>query len=331
MATKVKKRKLIHLAAFSWYGGKLGHLKWLLPFINEIPHVTYAEAFGGSGAVLLNTVPSPVEVCNDINMDLINFFWQLRDHKQRFMEFVSLTPYHHAEYIRACRLTAGKFPEETDQEALFRRACYWFVKARQCRTGLGTSATPYRWAWIRDLFRRGMSLVVSRWLSSIDQLEDISDRLRGVQFETMDGLDFIERYDRPSTLHYLDPPYFDKTRSGGKAYADELTEQYHRDLLDLIQKVQGQVIISGYASELYDQALTAEKGWERHTEDVKTAAATHTSDGRSGVRQEVIWIKRHKQSGPKAATKNGIDQTNGNMKAAARLNGLSDGTKEEHS
>jgi DNA adenine methylase len=318
MATKVKKKKLMHLAAFSWYGGKLRHLNWLLPFINGTPHVTYAESFGGSGAVLLNTVPSPVEVFNDVHLDLMNFFWQLRDHKQRFMEFVSLTPYHHAEYVRACRLTKAKFPEDTDREALFLRGCYWFIKARQCRTGLGTTATPGRWAWIRDLFRRGMSLVVSRWLSSIDQLPDISDRLRGVQFEKMDGLAFIEQYDRPSTLHYIDPPYMRSTRTGGVGYAHEFPEARHRQLLDLILQVQGQVIISGYASDLYDEAL---KGWERHEAKFKTAAATHTSDGRSGMRQEVIWIKRHGLAGPKAATKNGIAETNGDLKAAARLAG----------
>jgi DNA adenine methylase len=317
VTTKVKKKKkLMHLAAFSWYGGKLRHLNWLLPFINDIPHVTYAEAFGGSGAVLLNTVPSPVEIFNDIHLDLMNFFWQLRDHKQRFMEFVSLTPYHRAEYRRACRLTAGKFPENTDQEALFRRGCYWFVKARQCRTGLGTTATEGRWAWIRDIFRRGMSLVVSRWLSSIDQLPEISDRLRGVQFEQMDCFKFIPTYDKPSTLHYLDPPYVRSVRTGGVAYAHEFPEAKHRDLLDLIRTVKGQVIISGYASELYDNALTL-PDWERHEAKFKTAAATHTSDGRSGVRQEVIWIKRHPKPAPKAATKNGIAEKNGDFKAAA--------------
>jgi DNA adenine methylase len=39
-------------------------------------------------------------------------------------------------------------------------------------------------------------------------LEDVHERLSGVVIENLDWLDFIERYDRPGTLFYLDPPYF---------------------------------------------------------------------------------------------------------------------------
>lgn len=39
-------------------------------------------------------------------------------------------------------------------------------------------------------------------------LEDVHERLAGVVIENLDWLDFIDRYDRPGTLFYLDPPYF---------------------------------------------------------------------------------------------------------------------------
>jgi hypothetical protein len=56
------KRKLI---VFGWYGGKFSHLDWLLP---KLPKTNqYCEPFAGSGAVLLNRPPSPVETYNDID------------------------------------------------------------------------------------------------------------------------------------------------------------------------------------------------------------------------------------------------------------------------
>ena len=55
-----KRRKVI---PFGWYGGKFSHLDWILPLISEAHH--YCEPFGGSGAVLLNRPPSPVETYND--------------------------------------------------------------------------------------------------------------------------------------------------------------------------------------------------------------------------------------------------------------------------
>src|ERR1700728_2787027 len=61
---------------FGWYGGKFSHLDWLLPLLPAAHH--YCEPFAGSGAVLLNRDPSPVETYNDIDGDVVNFFRVLR-------------------------------------------------------------------------------------------------------------------------------------------------------------------------------------------------------------------------------------------------------------
>ena len=60
-------RKLI---AFGWYGGKYSHLDWLLPLLPTCHH--YCEPFAGSGAVLLNRSPAPVETYNDLDGEVAN-------------------------------------------------------------------------------------------------------------------------------------------------------------------------------------------------------------------------------------------------------------------
>jgi DNA adenine methylase len=67
--TRPTRRKLI---AFGWYGGKFSHLDWLLPLLPDCHH--YCEPFAGSGAVLLNRPPSPVETYNDLDGEVANFF-----------------------------------------------------------------------------------------------------------------------------------------------------------------------------------------------------------------------------------------------------------------
>jgi hypothetical protein len=63
-----KKKRIV----FGWYGGKFGHLNWLLPLLPACHH--YCEPFAGSAAVLLNREPSPVETYNDIDGEVASFF-----------------------------------------------------------------------------------------------------------------------------------------------------------------------------------------------------------------------------------------------------------------
>src|SRR5271169_2246469 len=89
-------RKLI---LFGYYGGKFSHLDWLLPLLPECHH--YCEPFAGSGAVLLNRRPSPIETFNDLDGEVVNFFRSLRDEKEKLIEAIGLTPFSREEFAIA--------------------------------------------------------------------------------------------------------------------------------------------------------------------------------------------------------------------------------------
>src|SRR5579884_454089 len=91
--------------AFGWYGGKFNHLNWLLPLLPECHH--YCEPFGGSGAVLLNRDPSPVETYNDLDNEVVNFFRVLRQQKEKLLEAIALTPFSREEFYYACTPPEG--------------------------------------------------------------------------------------------------------------------------------------------------------------------------------------------------------------------------------
>lgn len=74
------------LIAFGWYGGKYSHLDWLLPLLPQTIH--YCEPFGGSAAVLINRLPSPVETYNDLDGEVVNFFRVLREKKEALIEAI---------------------------------------------------------------------------------------------------------------------------------------------------------------------------------------------------------------------------------------------------
>ena len=140
VARLAEKKKLI---PFGWYGGKFSHLDWLLPLLPDCHH--YCEPFAGSGAVLLNRGPSPVETFNDLDGEVVNFFRVLRGEKERLIEAIGLTPFAREEFALACEIS----PDLSGLE----RARRFYVRARQVRTGVAQTATIGRWANCRQRSR----------------------------------------------------------------------------------------------------------------------------------------------------------------------------------
>lgn len=259
------------LIAFGWYGGKYSHLDWLLPLLPEATH--YCEPFGGSAAVLINRHPSPVETYNDIHSDVVNFFRVLREQKDILVEAIGLTPFSREEFELAISNEEGI----SDLE----RARRFYILARQVRTGLAQKASSGRWAHCLLTSRAGMAGAVSRWLGAVEDLPLIAQRLLRVQIENAPALEVIERYDSEETLFYCDPPYPHGSRGDSNAYANEMTDEQHRALADVLRNVKGKVALSSYNSPLMDELYG---DWQRVESKEKVIHSVKTT------RTEVLWI-----------------------------------------
>jgi len=264
-----RNRKLI---AFGWYGGKYSHLDWLLPLLPDSHH--YCEPFGGSAAVLLNRAPSSVETYNDIDGEVSNFFRVLREQSEALLQAIALTPFSREEFFIACATNGHKISG-------LERARRFFIRARQVRTGLAQRASIGRWANCKNTSRAGMSGVVSRWLGSVEALPDITVRLLRVQIENRPAIEAIRLYDSSRTLFYCDPPYPHSSRHDSKAYGTEMTDDDHRQLASVLQRVKAKVAVSGYRCELMDGLY---KGFKRYD------AATKICHSVKKPRREALWV-----------------------------------------
>lgn len=267
--SRINGKKLI---AFGWYGGKFSHLDWLLPKLPDTNH--YCEPFAGSGAVLFNRKPSPVETYNDLDGEVVNFFRVLREHKTELLELIALTPFSREEFALACEID-GNLPETE-------RARRFYVRARQVRTGLAQTASVGRWANCKNTSRSGMSGVISRYIGGLEKLEFISERLLRVQIENRPAIEVIKLYDSETTLFYCDPPYLHSTRGDSKAYGFEMSDEQHIELAKVLNKVKGKVAISNYDCKLMDKLYPSSK-WKKHFGPNKTIHSTKDK------RQEVLW------------------------------------------
>jgi len=235
-----------------WYiGGKGQMVSKLLRFIP--PHRIYVEVFGGGASLLFAKEPSPVEVYNDIDSAVVNFFRVLRDPEkfEKFYKKVCLTPYSREEYYFCSRTW-----QDCDDD--IERAWRWFVMARQ---SFGGMLFINSWGFSVTTSARGMSLTTSAWLSIIEMLPEIHTRIMQVQIEHYDFRKLIPIYDTPETFMYLDPPYILDTRKNKKDYNFEMSLDDHQELIDLILNAKSMFMLSGYKHPIHQKLENA--GWQR--------------------------------------------------------------------
>ena len=124
--------------------------------------------------------------------------------------------------------------------------------------------------------RAGMS---QRWRKVPAQLRAVAERLADAEIESRDALEVVDRFNGADVLLYVDPPYLRTTRTA-KLYAHEADDAHHIELLDLLRKHRGPAVVSGYASELYDDALG---DWHR-------IALQALRVEKGAARQEILWV-----------------------------------------
>lgn len=233
-----------------WVGGKGMSRRWILEHLAVYPHRIYVEPFGGGASVLLAKEPAPVDVYNDLNGGLVDFFRVLADSRQfgRFRRIVETLPY-------SRRLYYDYRNEWSTEKNPVVRAAKWFYVARQSFGGkFGNS-----WGYCVNSSDCGMNSCSSRWLSTIKMLPEIHAKLQRVQIESIPALEIIDKYDTPGTLFYLDPPYVMETRVGGKMYDYEMTLADHEALVANLLAIRGAACLSGYEHLVYRPLLKA--GW----------------------------------------------------------------------
>lgn len=251
---------------FTWYGSKVRWLDLILP---NLPHDhRYVEPFGGSGAVLLNREPSPIEAFNDLEDSVMTFFEVLRDEPDELLEAIKNTPYHEAEFERAQETSVD---EVSDLEYARR----FYLTAKASFNSSPTSGFSYS----TTTSRRGMAAHTSRFWSSLEELEAVAERLRRVQFFNRDAIDLIETYDSPDTVQYLDPPYPPSTRGDASNYQFEMDREEHERLLETVRGCDSRVAISTYQCDLYDGLLLS--GWNRIDSEEKETAASNKDQART--------------------------------------------------
>jgi DNA adenine methylase len=250
-------------------GSKWSTAKWIISnFPVEYEKMTYLESFFGSGAVFFNKKRSAIETINDLDGNVVNLFKVIREHPEELARLIEFTPWSREEY--SCSYSMSGESLEDARRFLVRM---W--------QAIGAKSSDIT-GWRSNI--QALNGNVNQWHTKLpEHILKTSLRLKHsksclVQIENQPAAKVIERYARPYVFIYADPPYVRSTRSG-RIYACEMNDTDHVELLDLLKKHPGPVMISGYESELYNNLL---EGW--HTEKLMAKC----EGGQE--RQEVLWM-----------------------------------------
>ena len=177
----------------AYIGGKKQLAQRLASLIEQIPHKLYAEPFVGMGGVFFRRQLVPrAEVINDISGDVITLFRILQRHYPQFMETLKFQITSRMEFERLSNCDPSTLTDlERAARFLYLQRLAFGGKVSGRSFGVDTTG-PARF----NLNRLGPIL------------EDVHERLASVVIENLSWQNFIERYDRPDALFYMDPPYY---------------------------------------------------------------------------------------------------------------------------
>jgi DNA adenine methylase len=237
----------------TYYGGKQLLVKDILSLIPT--HNTYAEIFFGGGAVFFAKAKSKVEIINDNNRFVINFFDQVKSNFQELQAMIQRTPHSRALH-RDAHVMYSNPHLFTDLE----RAWAFWVLCNQGYAGkIGSS-----WGYGTANCEVEKSLLNKRMYF----LEDLQQRLEQVQIECTDALRIIELRDRDYTFFYVDPPYF----NSNMGHYDGYTLQDFENLLQALSKIKGKFLLSSYPSDILEQYRES-NGWYQIEITMTTSAS----------------------------------------------------------
>lgn len=215
---------------FKWVGGKSRLRKQIISLLPK--HTCYVEPFSGAAWVLFGKPPSDVEVLNDIDQEMITFFRVVKEKPEELMASFEWELVSRAEFQRLASL----HPDElTDVQRAHR--FYYLIMA-----GWGGELKYPRFQTSISDGGHGNRLIGA--LETLkERLRPVHDRLKTVIIENLPWQKCIDRYDRPATVMYIDPPYPDN----GVNYAHNMRGwDEHRELAERLQQSPCRWIVSFY-------------------------------------------------------------------------------------
>jgi DNA adenine methylase len=228
-------------APIKYFGGKGTMFKNIIEqFPDKSTYNTYIEPFAGSYSIGLKKPETEIEIYNDLEQNVYSLY-KVISNKELFDDFKNRCDLvYYSEDLRK------EFKEKlklNDLSVVDRAFCFFYVN-RTSHNGVGGLS-------VNTVVRRNMSKSVSDFLSCVDRLPELHQRLSRVLILNTDGIELIKKWDKPNVMIYCDPPYETSTRTEAR-YKVDMNDEIQINFIDtVINCKNAKILISGYDCELY--------------------------------------------------------------------------------
>lgn len=226
--------KITFRTPITYYGGKQKLVPFIIPRIQ--PHNSYTEPFAGGAAVFFAKEPSKIEVLNDTNKVLMNFYQVVQNDFVVLEKEIKNTLHSRDLHRKAWVIYTN--PDMFD--AVKRAWAVWVLSSQSFSSKLNGS-----WGYDRD--DNKCAKIVNAKKERFT--EALANRLRNVQLECTDALYIIDARDRKDSFFYVDPPYYD-TDCG---HYDGYSLQDYENLLKALSKIKGKFLLSSFPTPVLQE------------------------------------------------------------------------------
>ncbi len=239
----------------TYYGGKQNMLKYIIPYVPE--HTTYIEPFAGGAALFFAKEPARLNVINDRNRELVNFYEISKTKHGELSALVQATV--HSRSLHSDAIVIYHNPHLFDP---VRRAwALWVLSKMSFCSKLGGTFG----------YEKKGNKTAKRIINAALFFDDtLQQKLEQTTIENEDALKVLERYDSEHAFHFVDPPYINTNQGHYGGY----TEKDFVALLDILIGLKGKWMLTMYPAQVLD-AYVKKHSW-RVVEVEKTLAASKT-------------------------------------------------------
>lgn len=237
----------------SYYGGKQRMLKYITPLVPD--HDVYTEVYAGGAALFFAKDLAKVNVINDLNGMLINFYRTIVNDFDGLKQEISTTLHCREQFEIAQFIYVHEDYFTNVQKAW----AVWMLSKVAFSGRLDSSFS----------FDKSNGSKARRVRLAKDQIDiELKSKLERSTLEQDDAIKVLKRYDTKKAFHFIDPPY---VGSNMGHYAGMFNDQDLEELLNECADLEGKFMLTMYPSDIIKEKADL-CGWVIHAIESRVTA-----------------------------------------------------------